>query len=69
MQKSVRARYFVTRLKLRKSLISKRAGRRIRTGDLLITNQLLYRLIPSESSPDCHTLKIASVGTKPRTEK
>jgi hypothetical protein len=40
MQKSVRARYFVTRLKLRKSLISKRAGRRIRTGDLLITNQL-----------------------------
>ncbi len=31
----------MTRLKLRKSLISKGAGRRIRTDDLLITTQLL----------------------------
>ena len=44
MQKSVQARYFVTRLKLRKSLISRRAGNRVRTDDLLITNQLLYQL-------------------------
>ena len=43
MQESVQARYFATRRILRKSLISKRAGNRVRTDDLLITNQLLYR--------------------------
>jgi hypothetical protein len=30
--------------KLRKSLILNRAGSRVRTDDLLITNQLLYQL-------------------------
>ena len=35
---------FVTWIKLRKSMIFKRAGNRIRTDDLLITNQLLYQL-------------------------
>ena len=34
----------MTGIKLRKLLIFKRAGNRVRTDDLLITNQLLYQL-------------------------
>jgi hypothetical protein len=44
MQKSVQAQYFVTLLELRESLISKGAGRRIRTDDLLITNLQVYAI-------------------------
>ena len=45
IQKSVQARYCVTRLELRKSCYpGEGAGNRVRTDDLLITNQLLYQL-------------------------
>jgi hypothetical protein len=42
--RSVQASYPAAKTELRKSLILKRAGNRVRTDDLLITNQLLYQL-------------------------
>jgi hypothetical protein len=53
----------VTRLKLRKSLTSKRAGNRVRTDDLLITNQLLYQLSYAGFCRGCeknHILAVAA---------
>jgi hypothetical protein len=48
---------------LRKSLILKRAGNRVRTDDLLITNQLLYQLSYAGFSRDYeknHILAVAA---------
>jgi hypothetical protein len=64
MQRSVQARYFATRQKLRESLISKRAGNRVRTDDLLITNQLLYQLSYAGFLGGCEWDQISTVSAK-----